>query len=802
MRTLVSTDKLAVAVVAKGECAVKKIFKTTAGLTPVILVLTLFCSNPVKDVAWRTSIDLPITANKKFLLGAMMDTLFFNKQQVATTTTYDTIKRTGLPNLIDTVKDTTMKIINAYPMLDTIKRAGKPDTIVTVADTVQFGFPTKDSASDTISQDSLADKYYSDVFGPIPLSGVPATAVSIPLSGAYASGAAVSAPAVPIKLKWIYHVQFSDTVQFLTVGVTNNSPANFSQVIITLGTLGTDTINTLQANTTATIEYNVRAMAIDSVVSVAMSFTPSNSGSFAAGNNLAASLSFNNLYASKVTVLDSALASYQRMFTNEYNLTDTVDVSYIDISEGVFVYRVTNYTKLNLLLNVTHENLWFTSFCAQRNITTAAQLAGQDSSPANYNGRVAITSYATPDTTLEYSNNNISADRLFPEWDSTKQKSVTKVDYLVKFQISSAGTPITISSGDSLSFVIKTSFFKFKQMVGTSMDEYHRTGTPGNIPVQLPWSKAVTDSLRNHFVLNKVYAKTLTRITIPQGALIDRVLIHHDIASSVDSAVKTSSDDTLLHVTRDSLFERTVDITNVVNNYPDSVKVNIALTIPVGTQIVAVNDLTNPTDSAYNKYIGRMVLHGNVNYNLVAPLCWTVVDTTIMDLGGTKVDLTGGSGVLNIFNDMTDRHASLNVKVTNSTNLYLRLFALVATADTNQVDSLTDTGYVNVKAGTRYVNTNEFTDLIKNPKPGFVNLLGGGLLIPPRDSTYSNSIALGDSALEKITSAKEIGWRWQVRFLPQPAGVAVPDALSNTDWIKLNSWIHVDGVNSINKLIK
>jgi hypothetical protein len=802
LKTHVYTNKLPLAVVAKGECAVKKIFKTTAGLTPVILVLTLFCSNPVKDVAWRTSIDLPITANKKFLLGAMMDTLFFNKQQVATTTTIDTSKT---PH--DTTIDTTMKIINAYPEHDTIKHAGKPDTIVTVADTVQFGFPTKDSASDTISEDSLADKTFSDVFGPIPIIGAPSDSVSVPLAGNFIANTPVTTPGVPLTLKLVYHIELMDTPQTMNVTVVNNSAADFSSVQLTAGTFGTSTINTLLHNTTATAQFNARAKVIDSVITVSLTVAPSTSGTFGATDNFGIIFSPNGLVASKVVVNDYLLAGYQRTFTNEYKLTDTVSVNYIDIDKGFFIYSVTNNSNLNLLLSVVHRHLWRTDFCQQQNpplvsVSQLVNLTKNDSDNAS-NCKVVtnerILSHQTD--SVGGQQHNISATRLFAEWDPDSQESVTKIDYIVGMD--TAGKRVTLSAGDSMKFVIRTTSFKFKELSGVSMDEYHRTGTPSNIPVKLPWSKAVTDSLRNHFILNKVLAKTLTRITIPQGALIDTVHIHYDIASSVDSTIKTSSDAVLLHVTKDSLFERTVDITNVVNNYPDSVRVNISLTIPVQTRIIAENDLTDPTDlPAYNEYIGRMVLHGNVNYNLVAPLCWTVVDTTIMDLGGTKVDLTGGSGVLNIFNDMTDRHASLNVKVTNSTNVYLRLFALVATADTNQVDSLTDTGYVNVKAGTRYVNTNEFTDLIKNPTPGFVNLLGGGLLIPPRDSTYTNSIALGDSALEKITSAKEIGWRWQVRFLPQPAGVAVPDALSNTDWIKLNSWIHVDGVNSINKLIK
>jgi hypothetical protein len=106
--------------VSKGACEVKKIFKIAAKSTPFLLVLSLFCANPEnKDVKWRTSVDLPITASQKFYLGAMMDTLFFNKQQVLVTKTYDTLKRVGLKDSIYVSHiDTTMTEINAYPVID------------------------------------------------------------------------------------------------------------------------------------------------------------------------------------------------------------------------------------------------------------------------------------------------------------------------------------------------------------------------------------------------------------------------------------------------------------------------------------------------------------------------------------------------------------------------------------------------------------------------------------------------------------------------------------------------------------
>jgi hypothetical protein len=783
---------------------VKKIINAAAKMTPVFLALAMFCSSPTdKDVKWRSSVDFPLTANKKFFLGAMMDTLFFNHKKVQTTVTIDTTKHPP-----DTTIDTTMMIINAYPIYDTIKHPGQPDSIRTLPDTVQFGFPTRDTATDTITEDSLADKYYSDIFGPIPLSGAPATVMSISLpAGTYPGGAAVPVVPPPLKLKWIYHLELRDTAQFVNVTLTNNSSANFSQVSLTLGTLGTATFANLNANSSATAQYSARAKIVDSIITVTASFTPSGLTTIAAGNTISASLAFDSLYANKVIVLDSMLAGYQRTFTNEYNLTDTVDVNYIDISKGFFNYYVTNHTNVQMQIAVTHRNLWRTDFCQGHlppliTVNDLVSLSLGDSDIA-YGGEV------TPHTARvdfpagqvsRFSKSNISGYRMFPEWNPVTKKSVTKVNYFVFVQVNDK--PVTLSAGDSLEFVIKTTSFKFSEMYGRSKEPYHRTSDISSIPVKLPWSKAVTDSLRNNFVLTKVLAEVGTRMAIPTGAFIDTVKVVYEISSAINPAIKCTDSAVLTHVMRDSLYHRPIDITPVVNNYPDSVKVKVSLSIPVGTTIKAVNDLTDATDPAYPKYIGRMVIHGQVDYNLVAPLCWTVAHMTVMDLGGTKVNMKDASSKLDFFTRMDSLNASLNIKVTNSTNVYLRLFALAVAdpgtkADSLRLDALVDT------LNPAYINTNQFTDLINNPTAGYINLLGNnGLLIPPRDSMYENTIALKDPQLGQLLNAKTLGLRWQVRFLPQPVGGKAPDAMSNTDWMKLNSWIHIDGINSIDKLFQ
>jgi hypothetical protein len=171
-----------------------------------------------------------------------------------------------------------------------------------------------------------------------------------------------------------------------------------------------------------------------------------------------------------------------------------------------------------------------------------------------------------------------------------------------------------------------------------------------------------------------------------------------------------------------------------------------------------------------------------------------------MDLGGTHVDLSGASGVLDIIKKMRDRHDSLNMKVINYTNVDLKLYAL-ATTDTAKIGRLVDTLNPN------YISTNTFTQYLNQPPQGFINLLGNGVWIPPRDSTRATEdrVVISDVDLGLLTSAKKMGWRWEVRFIPKNKNGVIDttsDALSNTDWIKLNSWIHIDGVNSIDSLIK
>jgi len=777
------------------------------------MAFAMLCSSPTdKDLQWRTSIDLPVTANKKFILGALMDTLFFNKIQALRTTTYDTTwdttKTPKTVKSITTVYDTSMVILKAYPLYDSAAKK-------TIPDTVAFGIPTKDTAQYKISEDSLADKYFTDVFGPLPLSGAPNDTLTVPLTGNYTANTPMSSGALPVTLTYVIHIVLMDTPQTANVTIVNNSAAAFSTVSISAGNLGTSATNNLAAHSIGVVQFDARAKVLDNVMTVSITVTPAANGTFAAGDNLQAIFSLNGLVATKVVALDYVFSNFQRTFTNDYKLTDTVSVDYIDIAKGFFNYLVTNNTDLELNMLVNHRNLWMSDYCIRHvppltSISTLVGLTDQDSLNY-YEGEVTPTIVVIkPGQTAKVSSKeNLSGFRMFPEWEwnthDLDSESVTKVDYVIT--IGQHGDTVTINAGDSLNFIIRTTSFKFDKMFGISRIAYRRTADAKNIPVNLPWSKSVTDSLRNNFVLQKVFANMAMNVNIPAGAFIDTMRVLYTISSVTDTTVNVPDSEVFTHVSKDSVYRRSIDITKVVNNYPDSVRIKASTVVPTNTTLLAVNDLTNPLDTDYIRYVGRMIVQALANYSLVAPLCWKVVDTTVMDLGGIKVALgDSNNALLVMLRRLRDRHDAFNVKVTNFTNLDLKLYSLVATDPVN-VHGLVDTAD---KAN--YISTNTLSNYINSPPSGFFNLLGNtGLLIPQRDSntTVNNSVVVNDADLDKLLRADTIGLRWEVRFLPKKNANGVIDtsatafdALLNTDWIKLNSWFHIDGINSLDSLFK
>jgi hypothetical protein len=444
-------------------------------------------------------------------------------------------------------------------------------------------------------QDSLMDKNFVDVFGPIPLNNVPVNAVNIPLAGNFTTGTPAALPPVPLLVKYVYKVTL-DTAQTLNLTVANNSSADFSIVQVTLGTLGSTTITNLTHNTSGVAQFNAGGKEIDSAVTVSVTLTPAGSGTFAAGNNLGTSFSLNGLKAVKVVACDSLLKDYKRTFTNEYDLTDSLDVDYIDIDKGFFIYSVTNNTGLDLLLSVTHRHLWRSDFCRGKNppLTRINDLAGlsfQDSLIAS-NCIIAIREQFPANQTNLYSKHNISANRLFAEWNTVKKKSVSKVDCMLNIGV--YGRRVTLSAEDSLQFAIKTASFKYKEMYGIVMDTFRRSSDTVKSAVPMSW---YSDS-NPKYVSMAVYMPDSEFVETLSGVLN----FFSPIAPDSNCTVTLQ----FTHAVNNSHVASQLDISRITNQKPDSICFAGSIIIPAGSRVKLINDLTDPNDPDYSKYMGRM----------------------------------------------------------------------------------------------------------------------------------------------------------------------------------------------------
>lgn len=727
-------------------------FSSLAAFT-CIAVNLMQCANPVDDppLRWRSRIELPVS-NERFIIGKEFSNMFdFEKEDV----------------------DIVNVLVRYYA--DDPSQL-KPDTVR--GDTVTFSVAKTDSSEFESHEEAFEDKEFHVTLGTIPVAGAPEQHDTVPLPAIAGSFSA----SIPVNFKGVYEIRFTDTAgNNLSIRLSNLGATPLNGVAFGIRDIDTVAVGTIASGSSATVGLSVAGKTIrhDAEFFVACLLDGT------AGRSIAIDYSVNGLKAEYLKVHPS-LVNFSVEFTNPYELTDTVDIDYIDIGNGFFKYKFMNYTSLDLFVQGIHDHMWITPFTELRGITRFEELAGlsSDDSLAGFFGHLTLstTNMVLAHQEQTYGRENLSSCRLFPEWDDSRKKSVTKVRYIVS-PAPQKGDTVTISSADSLLFIIQTVNFKFKEMQGTLTESYERQSDTQMVAINLPWNNSVKDSLRGRFILEKVWGDVLVGTGMPNRAFIDTMRIEFIAFAPESTAVRDSMFTTLTNVTRDSTFFRSIDITDVANLYSDSVAIAVRVYVPKGTRMRAVNDL-DVHDPDYNRYIGRMIIKVNTQYRLNAKIDYRVMGLANMDIGSSRFKL---DKAYRYFRKMEDRTAIFRMLLHNSANLNLTLYALVAPdALMDTLDSLT---------------MNEVYAYLKNPasadRDGYVNLFGqNGILVPKRNSTAENEVVLNDEHLDRLFSADSLNFRWWIQFREQERS-----ALIDTDYVYIKSRFILEGINNTDSLL-
>jgi hypothetical protein len=738
----------------------KRVVKKAVVLGMGAALVWVFCSNPTRDnLNWRSAIDIPVS-NASFVIGRQFQDLF---------------------EAVKDLKDFSMRGIDSFTV-DSARDSG--------AHCIAFSKTSRDTITFTQKQDTLGVKSFQVTIGAIPLSsaGDKTVRVAFGTAGTVAAEIQQSATAT-ISLPKIQRIVIdADPANArLPVRIVNATAATIDNVVIALPNIlpavPSLSIGRLAAAGVVDTVFLIPGRTIESTVQVQITGTPKAGGSIATGTGFDVSVSFSKLKASYAVVMDSLLA-ISDTFTNKYKITDSVNIEYADIDVGFFNYFLNNRSGIDLYVSAEHHDLWITPACEKKNVKSyrdLPRLANSSDSFNYYSGHIIDGDrHVEPRQNKKFASLNLSRNRMFPRW--ADSNSVSRVDYIVRTE--PRGAWDTIRSSDSLIFIIQPTAMSYKQMAGKLVKDFNKTSDTQTVEVPFPWPKANQDSLRGNFLLQKVLANMSLNLSLPDSAYLDSILVNFRVFAPQfrDSIVDTTV--TIGTLKNDTVYKRALNITRVINNFPDSVKIVSRVKVPAGVRMCAIND---PATTGRN--VGTMTIKAFVNYRLNAFLDWTVVDTATMDLG-TDTFTIDGKGV-RLFQRMSDRLFDFKVQATNHSNVNIRLFALFAP------DKMRKTLYVDS------LTLNQVNKLVSDTSGnlvdafGVVNLLGTkGLYIPHRDSVVQNSITLTDKQMEKILNTRQGSMRWMLRFVKSGR-----DSMTNTDNIKLNSWIHLEGVNNMGSVV-
>jgi hypothetical protein len=740
--------------------ALRTIKRNFLWVIPIAGIFAFFCANPVDEppLKWRSKMQLPVT-NDTFYLPREMNNLF------------------GL------IKDNKVEILKSgisknYPGKDYVNDPNIPVLDTLKGDTAVFSVLRNDTATYVVSQDSMKAKLYHPVIGAIPIKGASEFIDTLPLpSGPFNN-------TVSFPLERVYQITFDSSSPAFSLMVTNVSNADIPNLIFTIFG-STQNTGGLAPGGTATLLFPIALETVADSLPVVVT------GNATAVASLEFRFNLNGPVASYLRVHHS-LVSFDTVFHNNYDLTDTLAVDYIDIASGQFNYRMRNNTGMDLEVMSLHEHLWTIDYCEALHTIERFEDIGASNptyidSMVHFYGLLTDNGYKDiwKSESLQILKSNLSQCRLFPEWDTIARQSISRVTYYVRKNPLQRDSIVTISKGDSLLFIIEAPLFKFEEMVGTVMEPYVGKGDTQTVAIPFPWNKESKDSLRNRLILEEVYGDIFLKTNVPGKSSIDSFDVSYSIWPAVNPPqAKCTSSTRFVDVVDEKQFRHKTDITNIVNLWPDSAYLTADVRIPRGTRIRAVNDLLDRTDPDYNKFMGRMTIKGITDVRMNAQLRWRTIDTANLDLGTGRFPVPGA---LRFFNKMERRKFSYNLSAYNNTNVYMKIYALFSPY--GLIDSLYS------------MSVNETWRLIQDTalarSQGYVSFLGPkGITIPPRREVNLDTVALNDWQIGQILGSDTCGWRWQARFLPKAS-----DALHDTDYIKVNSWMHIEGDNNMDSLL-
>ncbi len=651
-----------------------------------------------------------------------------------------------------------------------------PDT-VDVGDTLYADQRWSGGTSFMSSIDKIDTQSYTAVIKPFPLvnsPGIVREIISPIIPGTYSI-------TLPVPLDGMYLVEFHDTLtNFMSLTITNSSTVNLSNVIVGIHGVDTQTIAKIPSGGTVVVPFNVRNKIIRNVLNI--TFT-ANSDVADKNGRISMACSLNGLIVRKCSI-DGAYVKFTQSINENCMITDTFFLKHIDVGEGRFSYRVNNYTGIPFKFNIEHHNVWSQFLCKRDSIVSLAHLGIRSTTDTvlYYTGRVTASGDTVlPKSYKTFNRASYTDSRILTEWNDSLKKTVTRIGFSFS-SIAKKGDTITIAAGDSLMFSVFTNAFKIKSLVAEVMENYTNEQDTQRMAISYPnsWSRATRNSLRGKLIFSTIDTKIDFTVGAEAGTRIDTLSVVFDVQTNTNVVSGLRSSSLFTSVRNSSKHSMQFNIAGIVNAFPDTLIYISKIGIPKGTQVTLASDFVfkDPTD------ISQVTAKFKVDVSVKPQLAWAITDPVTVDLGGSTLSMIDAARYIG---KLTDRKIDVFMDIFNNTNIALT--AYVVCAPHKGTTTLLSMG------SDQFIKTALSDSACR--KYGFINLSGNnGISIPVRGQKAASSVNVAGSELDSVLLADTCDVRCFIR-LPKMSG----DVMHDTDYVKIQSYFHVEGTNSSDSLI-
>ena len=716
-------------------------------IATAIALLFLYCSLPdqVEPVEWNMHLEVPII-DRHLTLG-------------------DVVPGNSFAGLALDLGDSGV-------MEDTIS--------VSRSDTLQYRIDKTIGTTDTCVVTKTA--------GPQTLKGAPSVEVRFSLGKDLPDHFFDGIPVpVPVQLSQqqekdlpgIHLVTVDESSSPLLVTVINQaSRADLNDIVIFIfsaaDTIGSIYVPVLAAQSSSVMPLALAGRSFRNAVTVTATATIPSGSVVCRNDGLHIGFTLAGQVVAEAMITDS-LIEYSDVFHGKFSLTDSMRIGSIDIDHSSFSCAITNPSSFRIAVTGILEDAWHLDRVEQQYIATEHH-AGTAVDSSAFAGRLFTdTLFAAPGNAVELVSVPTVPMRVFPVWDGESGKSC--INYQFRIRTLPEGRIVRFSKYDVFTVKVFPACFPFIRLSGEFTNGMDRSFFAER-KVGFEWKPSITDSLKKSIRFKSVAISLDLETGLTPGSSLDSLAVRIGIdpaGNRAKTASPTIVEKMLAGIEPGVHFTTALDVTDLLNAWPDSMAFTTCFSMPPGTKL---------TIHSSAEALSSIGIAMTLNWSVRMPFSWAVDDTIRTELDTTSFSLKNEQ--LEWVRRLRQPSVRILLNTENRTNLHFILYAIGAAAAFKT--ELQEFPASSVGAG----------DLKGRIGENLFSLFGDeGLHLKPRGTRTEAVMNLDERGIGALLDDDKCSVRW---FLVIPAGKN--DALLASDYLDLKVTGIIEGIGDADSLFR